>query len=122
VKAEVKEKKEGVNVSEKLQGVLKTIEQLTEELAKEKGIVIDREDFDKKMAEHQKLSQTASAGMFKGGLANHEPKTIKRHTYLVEPSYYFQNLQKVFLKLIVSLFYLSTMLVRRMMAPYQQKF
>ncbi len=29
VKAEVKEKKEGVNVSEKLQGVLKTIEQLT---------------------------------------------------------------------------------------------
>jgi alanyl-tRNA synthetase len=54
--------------------------ELTEELAKEKGIVIDREDFDKKMAEHQKLSQTASAGMFKGGLANHEPKTIKLHT------------------------------------------
>lgn len=54
--------------------------ELTEELAKEKGIKIDREDFDKKMAEHQKLSQTASAGMFKGGLANHEPKTIKLHT------------------------------------------
>ena len=29
---------------------------------------------------HQKLSQTASAGMFKGGLANHEPKTIRLHT------------------------------------------
>ncbi len=54
--------------------------ELTEELAKEKGIAIDRADFDKKMAEHQKLSQTASAGMFKGGLANHEPKTIKLHT------------------------------------------
>ncbi len=54
--------------------------ELTEELAKEKGIVIDREDFDKKMAEHQKLSQTASAGMFKGGLANHNEKTIKLHT------------------------------------------
>lgn len=54
--------------------------ELTEELAKEKGIKIDREEFDKKMAEHQKLSQTASAGMFKGGLANHNEKTIKLHT------------------------------------------
>jgi alanyl-tRNA synthetase len=54
--------------------------ELTEELAKEKGIVIDREDFDKKMTEHQKLSQTASAGMFKGGLANHNENTIKLHT------------------------------------------
>lgn len=54
--------------------------ELTEELAKEKGIVIDREDFNKKMAEHQKLSQTSSAGMFKGGLANHNEKTIKLHT------------------------------------------
>ncbi len=54
--------------------------ELTEELAKEKGIVIDREDFNTKMAEHQKLSQTASAGMFKGGLANHNDKTIKLHT------------------------------------------
>ncbi len=54
--------------------------ELTEELAKEKGIKIDRADFDKKMAEHQKLSQTASAGMFKGGLANHEPATVRLHT------------------------------------------
>ena len=54
--------------------------ELTLELAKEKGITIDLEDFNKKMAEHQKLSQTASAGMFKGGLANHDPKTIKLHT------------------------------------------
>ncbi len=38
------------------------------------------EDFNKKMAEHQKLSQTASVGMFKGGLANHNEKTIKLHT------------------------------------------
>ena len=54
--------------------------ELTEELANEKDIKIDREDFDKKMAEHQKLSQTASAGMFKGGLANHNEKTIRHHT------------------------------------------
>lgn len=33
-----------------------------------------------KMSEHQRLSQTASTGMFKGGLANQEPKTIKLHT------------------------------------------
>ncbi len=54
--------------------------ELTEELAKEKGRTIDLEDYKKKISEHQKLSQTASAGMFKGGLANHEPKTIALHT------------------------------------------
>ncbi len=54
--------------------------ELTLELAKEKGVKIDVDDFNKKMAEHQKLSQTSSAGMFKGGLANHEEKTIKLHT------------------------------------------
>ena len=54
--------------------------ELTLELAKEKGRVIDLDDFHKKMVEHQKLSQTASAGMFKGGLANHNEKTIKLHT------------------------------------------
>jgi alanyl-tRNA synthetase len=54
--------------------------EMTEELAHEKGIKINRDDFDNKMKEHQKLSQTSSAGMFKGGLANHEPKTIKLHT------------------------------------------
>lgn len=54
--------------------------ELTLELAKEKGIDVNLEDFHAKMAEHQKLSQSASAGMFKGGLANHDPKTIKLHT------------------------------------------
>ncbi|OGI63897.1 hypothetical protein A2914_02125 [Candidatus Nomurabacteria bacterium RIFCSPLOWO2_01_FULL_41_21] len=54
--------------------------ELTLELAKERGTSVDVEDFNKKLAEHQKLSQTASAGMFKGGLANHEPQTIKLHT------------------------------------------
>ncbi len=54
--------------------------ELTQELAKEKGIEVDMQDFNNKMAEHQKLSQTASAGMFKGGLANHNEKTIRLHT------------------------------------------
>ncbi|MBI3306162.1 alanine--tRNA ligase [Candidatus Nomurabacteria bacterium] len=54
--------------------------ELTLELAKEKGRNIDLEDFNKKIVKHQKLSQTSSAGMFKGGLANHDEKTIKLHT------------------------------------------
>jgi len=54
--------------------------ELTLELAKEKGIEININEFNKKMEEHQKLSQTSSAGMFKGGLANHSEKTIRLHT------------------------------------------
>jgi alanyl-tRNA synthetase len=54
--------------------------ELTEELAKEKEKKIDLEDFNKKMAEHQKLSQTSSAGMFKGGLADAGEETKRLHT------------------------------------------
>lgn len=54
--------------------------ELIQEIAKEKNFEIDEEGFKRKMAEHQKLSQTASAGMFKGGLANHNEKTIRLHT------------------------------------------
>lgn len=54
--------------------------ELTDELAKEKGIKIDREDFDKKLKEHQELSRTSSAGMFKGGLAGNSNKIVKLHT------------------------------------------
>ena len=53
--------------------------ELTLELAKEKGLTVDLEDFNRKMTEHQKLSQTSSV-MFKGGLVNHNEKTIKLHT------------------------------------------
>jgi len=54
--------------------------ELTLELAKEAGKTVDLEDFHKKLKEHQKLSQTASAGMFKGGLANHNEQTVRHHT------------------------------------------
>lgn len=54
--------------------------ELTLELARDKGIEIDLVDFNTKMAEHQNLSRTSSAGTFKGGLANHDPKTIRLHT------------------------------------------
>jgi len=54
--------------------------ELTLELAKEKGIEIDMNDYENKLKNHQDLSRTSSAGMFKGGLANHSEKTIKLHT------------------------------------------
>lgn len=54
--------------------------EMTEELARERGETISKADFETKMSEHQKLSQGASAGMFKGGLANHNDQTIKLHT------------------------------------------
>ena len=44
------------------------------------GLIINKEDFDRRLKEHQDLSRTASAGMFKGGLANHSEKTIRLHT------------------------------------------
>lgn len=39
-----------------------------------------RADFDNHMQEQKKRSQTASAGMFKGGLADHSEAVIKLHT------------------------------------------
>ena len=54
--------------------------ELTEELAKEKGIAIDRADFDVKMKAHQDLSRSGSEQKFKGGLANTNEATVKLHT------------------------------------------
>ena len=39
-----------------------------------------KDHFDTLFKKHQELSKTASAGMFKGGLVNHNEKTIKLHT------------------------------------------
>jgi len=54
--------------------------ELTIELAREKGIEINIDDFNKKMEEHQKLSQTSSSGMFKGGLADAGEESRRLHT------------------------------------------
>ncbi len=54
--------------------------ELTEEVCKEKGLNFNKDLVNSLIEKHQKLSQTASAGMFKGGLANHSEKTIKLHT------------------------------------------
>jgi alanyl-tRNA synthetase len=54
--------------------------EMTEELAREKGIAIDKNKFEEELRKHQKLSRTASAGMFKGGLADDNVETAKLHT------------------------------------------
>ena len=54
--------------------------ELTQELAKEKGREIDMEKFNNDFKQHQELSRTASAGMFKGGLADTGEIAVKYHT------------------------------------------
>jgi len=54
--------------------------ELTEELAKEHGQSVDREAFQNEFAKHQELSRTASAGKFKGGLADNSKETTRLHT------------------------------------------
>ncbi len=54
--------------------------ELTEELAKEKGINVDIKEFEKLKAEHSESSRTASAGKFKGGLGGDGEMETKYHT------------------------------------------
>lgn len=54
--------------------------EITEELARERGIEIDIEGFRAEMDEHQVKSRTASEGRFKGGLADHSEITVRYHT------------------------------------------
>ena len=44
------------------------------------GEIKDLQDFDKEMEKHQDLSRTASAGVFKGGLADHTKEVVRLHT------------------------------------------
>lgn len=54
--------------------------EITEELFLEKGIKINRGEFKKEFEKHKEISRTASSGMFKGGLADNNEKTVKFHT------------------------------------------
>lgn len=54
--------------------------EITLELAQEKGIKVDEEGFKEELKKHQDLSRTASAGMFKGGLADASEETTRLHT------------------------------------------
>jgi alanyl-tRNA synthetase len=54
--------------------------ELTEEVTQERGGHIDREVFAAEFKKHQELSRTASAGTFKGGLADSSIETTRLHT------------------------------------------
>jgi alanyl-tRNA synthetase len=54
--------------------------EITEELAKEKGKTVDMVGFQSELTKHQELSRTASAGKFKGGLADSSEATTRLHT------------------------------------------
>ncbi|MDP2586565.1 MAG: alanine--tRNA ligase, partial [Candidatus Komeilibacteria bacterium] len=54
--------------------------EMTQELAKEINVEVDLNEFEEEMTKHQDLSRTASAGMFKGGLADHSEIVVKYHT------------------------------------------
>ena len=54
--------------------------ELTKELAEERGYTVDREEFDEKFKEHQEKSRVASAGVFKGGLADDSKQSARLHT------------------------------------------
>jgi len=54
--------------------------ELTQELVGERGGNLDVASFKKEFEKHQDLSRTASAGSFKGGLADHSVETTRLHT------------------------------------------
>ncbi len=54
--------------------------ELTLELAQEKGLHLSESEYKEAFFKHQELSRTASAGMFKGGLADSSEMSRKYHT------------------------------------------
>lgn len=54
--------------------------EITRDLLSEKNIQLNQDEFDQIFAKHKQGSRTASAGMFKGGLADHSEVTTKYHT------------------------------------------
>jgi len=54
--------------------------ELTEELAAEKGLKINRADFDEAFKKHQELSRAGGEQVFKGGLQDHSEIATKYHT------------------------------------------
>ncbi|NCN11761.1 alanine--tRNA ligase [Candidatus Kaiserbacteria bacterium] len=54
--------------------------ELTEEIAAEKGLVVERAGFEKLMLEHREKSRAGAEHKFKGGLADHSEKVVQYHT------------------------------------------
>ncbi len=49
-------------------------------MAKDKGLSVDKEEFEVKMKEHQELARSGAEQKFKGGLADHSEKVVQYHT------------------------------------------
>lgn len=54
--------------------------ELTEEIAEEKGLIVDMKGFNKLMEEHREKSRAGAEQKFKGGLADHSDKVVQYHT------------------------------------------
>ncbi len=54
--------------------------ELTQELMKEKQMLVDETTFHEEFEKHQKLSRENAGAKFKGGLADHSEKTVHGHT------------------------------------------
>ncbi len=54
--------------------------EMTVEIAKEKGLSIDRAEFEREFERHQEISRQAAAGKFKSGLADHSETAVRMHT------------------------------------------
>ncbi|MDR1148302.1 MAG: alanine--tRNA ligase [Spirochaetaceae bacterium] len=54
--------------------------ELTEELAKESGLTVNRAEFDEAFKKHQELSRAGGDQVFKGGLVDNSEITTKYHT------------------------------------------
>jgi alanyl-tRNA synthetase len=54
--------------------------EITEELAREHEMSVDREGFEEAFRKHQEKSKADSAGTFRGGLADHTEMTTRLHT------------------------------------------
>ena len=54
--------------------------EMTEELARENNLNIDKQGFDEAFAKHQELSRAGAEQKFKGGLADHGEMSTKYHT------------------------------------------
>jgi len=54
--------------------------ELTQELAREKNLSIDKEGFEEAFREHQKISRNGSEKRFRGGLVDESYETVKLHT------------------------------------------
>lgn len=54
--------------------------ELTEEIATERGLLVERQGFDALMQEHRNKSRSGAEQKFKGGLANHSERVVQYHT------------------------------------------